>query len=57
MFVKLLILTLNKENKFSRNFSTLQGISFKGKYGGFTKSNLLLKKFMFRSLLPLFKIC
>ena len=51
---KLLILT---RNKFSRNFSTLHGISSKRKYGESTTSNLLLKKLMSRSLLSLFKIC
>ena len=55
MFVMLLILTWNKENEFPRNFSALQGISSKERYGESATSNLFLKKFMSRSLLALFK--
>ena len=55
MFVMLLILTWNKENEFPRNFSALQGISSKEKYGESATSNLFSKKFMSRSLLALFK--
>ena len=51
------MLAWSTENEFSRNFSTLQGISSKKKYGESTTSNLLLNKLMLRSLLSLFKIC
>ena len=56
MFVMLLILIWNKKNEFPRNFSALQGISSKEKYGESATSNLFLKKFMSGSLLALFKL-
>ena len=53
---KLLILMWYTENEFSRSFSTLQGTSAREKYGEFTASYLLLKKFMSGSLSSMFKI-